>query len=243
MDHNENDLENGAESGLQGAQNLNRNQMDLLKKLAAIGSDLWGGMPSAAYQPEEIPEKHTSGKQDQAPPEQPPQRKKENGINGLWKTADETIDWTDALAHNAPADGLTGKRLWAFYHRMAEKVLAGDLDAYTEVLKTSNPLGELTGYAKGINMRAPSADCLESTFICKDELMKDNRKQYLAAMGLRIARDLLACLPVKEVKVTAEQDGKTVFQATYPRQRLLHQNFTFIDPIKLAEDCGAEFEE
>ena len=38
-------------------QNLNENQMDLLKKLAAIGSDLWGGMPSAAYEKEEVPDK------------------------------------------------------------------------------------------------------------------------------------------------------------------------------------------
>jgi hypothetical protein len=60
-------------------------------------------------------------------------------------------------------------------------------------------------------------------------------------MGLRIARDLLACLPADEVKVTAEHDGKEVFSATYPRHKLLHQNFAFIDPIKLAEDLGAEF--
>lgn len=151
------------------------------------------------------------------------------------------MDWTDALAHDTPTDGLTGRRLWSFYHKMAEKVLSGDLEAYAEVLKTSNPLGELTDYADSINMRAPSADCLESTFVCKDELMKDDRKLYLAGMGLRIARDLLACLPAKEVRVTAEKDGKTVFSATYPRQQLLHRNFAFIDPVRFAEECGAEF--
>lgn len=217
-------------------QNLNQKQLDLLKKLAAIGSDLWGGMPSAAYEKEETPDKLK-----ESAPEQPAQ-KKDNGISSLWKTADESVDWTDALAHDTPRDGLTGRRLWSFYHKMAEKVLAGDLEAYTEVLKASNPLGELTGYAERINMRAPSADRLESTFICRDEMMKENRKLYLAAMGLRIARDLLACLPVNEVSVTAEQDGKMVFSATYPRQQLLHRNFAFIDPIKLAEECGAGFE-
>ena len=248
MDDRNNDIgnepENGEESGLRGARELSRNQMDLLKKLAAIGSDLWGGMPSAAYPKEEAPDRPLPGNQD--PPAPPPAKKKTaagTGIRNLWKTADETVDWTDALAHSLPADGLTGKRLWGFYHRMAEKVLAGDLDAYTEVLKTSNPLGELTGFAKGINMRAPSADRLESAFVCKDELMKDDRKLYLAAMGLRIARDLLACLPVNEVKVTAEQDGREVFSATYPRQELLHRNFAFIDPVRLAEDLGAEFKE
>ena len=238
---NDNGPENDVESGLQGAQNLNRNQMDLLKKLAAIGSDLWGGMPSAAYQKEETPDKPAAAKQDPPAPNKKKEIPAEIGIRSLWKTADETVDWTDALAHDLPTDGLTGKRLWAFYHKMADRVLSGDLDAYTEVLKTSNPLGELTGFAKGINMRAPSAERLESTFVCKDEAMSENRKLYLSAMGLRIARDLLACLPVKEVKVTAEHDGKEVFSATYPRQKLLHLNFNFIDPVKLAEDLGAKF--
>jgi len=217
-------------------QDLNQNQMDLLKKLAAITSDLWGGMPSAAYEKDETPDK-----QKETPPAQTPTKKKENSIRDIWKTADETVDWTDALAHDLPTDGLTGKRLWSFYHKMAERVLSGDLQAYTEVLKTANPLGELTDYAESINMRAPGADRLESTFICRDELMKENRKLYLAAMGLRIARDLLACLPVSEVRVTATQDGKEVFSATYPRRLLLHRNFAFIDPVKFAEECGAKF--
>ena len=215
-------------------QTGNTNQLDILKKLAAIGSDLWGSPENTdgSIEPEDA-EKKTAF--------QSASRRKESGIRGLWKTADETVDWTDALAHDMPRDGLTGRRLWSFYHKMAEKVLAGDLEAYTEVLKTSNPLGELTEYAEGINMRAPSADCLESSFICRNELINENRKLYLAGMGLRIARDLLACLPVNEVKVTAVQDGKTIFSATYPRQLLLHRNFVFIDPVKFAEECGAEF--
>ena len=45
----------------------------------------------------------------------------------------------------------------------------------------------------------------------------------------------------EEVTVTGEDDGKEVFRATYPRQQLLHRNFVFIDPVKLAEELGAEF--
>ena len=217
-------------------QNLNENQMDLLKKLAAIGSDLWGGMPSAAYEKEEVPDK-----QKGTAPAQAPAKKKENGIHQLWKTADETVDWTDALAHDAPTDGLTGRRLWSFYHRMAEKVLSGDLEAYTEVLKTSNPLGELTAFAEGISMRAPDAERVEAQFNCRAEFMEDDAKQYLCAMGVRIARDLLACLPVSEVGVTAVQDGKTVMEATYRRENMLHRNFSFLDPVKLTEECGGTF--
>ena len=212
----------------------NMDQNEFMKRMKAIASDLWGGTipmddgaAPAVSEPKETP--------------RPEPEKPKDDIQAIWKTADETIDWTDALAHNTPTDGLTGPRMWAFYHKHAQKVLDGDLDAYTEVLQKANPLGELTGYAENITMRAPSADRLESCFVCKKEQLEKNRKLYLSAMGLRIARDLLACLPVEEIAVTGEDDGMVIFSATYSRQQLLHRNFVFTDPVALARECGAEF--
>ena len=213
-------------------QSMSSNQLELLKKLKNVGSDLWGAItdPDGAQNSAE-------GK----PRAEATEKKPPNPMDAVWKTADETIDWTDALAHSSPTDGLTSQRLWNFYHKLAGRVLAGDLDAYTEVLKAANPLGELTDYAESITMRAPSADRLESCFECKEELMGRNRKRYLAAMALRIARDLLACLPVNEVAVKGEREGKTVFETTFRRHDLLHRNFAFLDPVELAEECGAKF--
>lgn len=208
-------------------------QNEFMKRMKAIASDLWGGVvPTEEEKPAPAVQK------DNAPAAS---EKTKAGIQNIWKTADETIDWTDALAHSTPTDGLTGPRMWAFYHKNAQKVLEGDLNAYTEVLQKANPLGELTEFAENITMRAPSPDRLESNFICKKEQLEKNRKLYLAAMGLRIARDLLACLPVEEVSVTGENDGTIVFKATYTRQQLLHRNFVFTDPVALAKECGAEF--
>ncbi len=214
-------------------KNLSIDQAEFMKRMKAIASDLWGSVvpePPA----EEVPEmkKEAAPRQDAKPAAD---------IRNLWKTADETIDWTDALAHSTPTDGLTGPKLWGFYHKHAEKVLAGDLNSYTEVLQKANPLGELTDFADGINMHAVSADRLESCFMCKDEMMGKNRKLYLSAMGLRIARDLFACLPVSEVHVTGEQGGNTVFSVTYSRSHLLHRNFAFVDPVALSEECGAAY--
>ena len=208
-------------------------QNEFMKRMKAIASDLWGGIAPAE---EETPAPAVQKDNTPAAPE-----KLKTGIQNIWKTADETIDWTDALAHSTPTDGLTGPRMWAFYHKNAQKVLDGDLTAYTEVLQKANPLGELTEFAENITMRAPAPERLESTFICKKEQLEKNRKLYLAAMGLRIARDLLACLPVEEVSVTGEDEGATVFNATYTRQQLLHRNFVFTDPVALAKECGAEF--
>ena len=143
-------------------------QNEFMKRMKAIASDLWGGVAPAEE------EKPTPAVQkDNAPAAS---EKTKAGIQNIWKTADETIDWTDALAHNTPTDGLTGPRMWAFYHKNAQKVLEGDLNAYTEVLQKANPLGELTEFAENITMRAPSPDRLESNFICKKEQLEKNRK-------------------------------------------------------------------
>ena len=213
-------------------QNRTLEESDLLKRMRAIASDLWRESPDVAAQPKPKPDK----------PAKVVVKRPEIGIDNLWMTADETIDWTDALAHEYPGDGLTNPRLWSFYHQQAEPVLRGDTRAYAEVLKKANPLGELTAFADGISMRAPDPDRVEASFNCRQEYLEENEKKYLCAMGIRIARDLMACLPVSEVGVTARKDGKVLMEVTYCREKLLHRNFTYLDPVKLTEECGANFE-
>ena len=205
---------------------------ELLRKMRAIASDLW----------REPPEDVTA--EPKSPMQQPVKtvvRTSKFNINNLWMTADETIDWTDALAHEWPADGLTSIALWKFYHKNAEAVLNGEPAAYAEVLRKSNPLGELMEFATEINMRVPDPDRVEATFTAMDEYMEKDAGKYLSAMGVRIARDLLACLPVGEVKVTANHKKKTAMEVVYRRDQLLHRNFSFLDPVQLTRECGAVF--
>ena len=214
-------------------EDINRpaEESDLLKRMRAIASDLWRETPDVSAEP-----KPKADKPARVVVKQP-----EIGIDNLWMTADETIDWTDALGHEFPPDRLTAIRLWRFYHQQAEAILNGDTKAYAEVLRKANPLGELTAFAEGISMRAPDADRLEGQFNCRKEYLDENGKKYLSAMGVRIARDLLACLPVSEVEVKALQEGKTVMKVSYRREQFLQRNFSFLDPVKFTEECGAEF--
>ena len=231
MSENNNSSNNNGNNG--GKGNIHPvEENELLKRLRAIGSDLWREAPDVSAEPKPQPEK----------PARVVVKRPNIGIDNLWMTADETIDWTDALGHEYPTDGLTNIRLWNYYHKQAEAVLSGDTKAYAEVLRKSNPLGELTTFAEGISMRAPDAGRVEGHFNCRAEYMEKNAKKYLSAMGVRIARDLLACLPVDEVGVTAVQAGTTVMEVTYRREALLHRNFSFLDPVKLTEECGAIFD-
>ena len=67
---------------------------DLLKKMRAITADLWRESPDVTAEPKPKAEK----------PARVVVKRPEIGIDNLWMTADETIDWTDALAHEFPAD-------------------------------------------------------------------------------------------------------------------------------------------
>ena len=214
-------------------QRLKDQQQELMKRLRAIGNDLWGNVPDVTP-PEAAPEGN------QPAPRKEILNRPAVGIDNLWMTADETVDWTEALAHPLPTDGLTSPETWRFYHEQAENVLRGDVAAYTRVLRRINPLGDLTAYADGMTMRAPSAERVEGSFTCSTSLLEKHGKKYLAAMGLRVARDLMAVLPVSEAGVTAYQEGQLVLEATYPREALRHLAFGFLDPVRLTEECGGQ---
>lgn len=248
----------------QNAEQENRNvseaQQDFAKKMQAIASDLWGtlnGNPAnrsltgmekqaeATGKPEVKPERKERGADspakaiedstDQAEKKQLMLRK---GLHSLWKTADATVEWTDAFVHDSPSDGLCSQRRWDFYRRLAPRVLEGDLEAYVEVLTSTNPLGDLTDYVNGMVIRTPNADRLECRFESRSDLLEKEGKLYLCALAVRIARDLLAALPVGEVYVEGNLDGNRRIGVVIPRSQLSKRNPVFLEPIGFVEACS-----
>jgi len=201
-----------------------------LHSLADIVGDLWG-MPAAPAKPlQDMPA-------PPARPEFPP-------FEQLWKVADETVDWTDALVHPAPADGLTDAETWAMYHKHASAVLSGDVSAYIEVLRHVNPLGDLAHFAAGFDVTAESADQLTVRFQALPAyLPEDSQKcrRYLAGVSLRAARDLFALLPVTQVCVEAMDGEKTLLRVGYEKPELMKVRFAFVDPVEFALQCGGVF--
>jgi len=242
--------------GLMGAQE------EMMRRLKAIGADLWGGskagtkdehgkedlMSNADIMTSNIEEAwQQEMKKNNMPRRATPASSEKDretvsrpkiGIENLWMTTDETIDWTEALLHETPNDGLTGQKKWSFFHRMAKRVLEGDIDAYAEVLTTVNPLGDLSEYVSGMILRTPGPDRVECVFECQRDHLEQYGKKYLGALSLRAARDLLAVLPVTEVGVTGNLDGTEKIRVTFRRDQLLKKKMAFLDPVQLAEDCG-----
>ncbi len=199
----------------------------LLKGMADIVGDLYGepAPATATLKSAETPAPKN-------PPSLPP-------FEALWKTADETIDWTDILVSPTPTDGLTPTDKWALYHRHASGVLAGDTAAYLAVLQAENPMADLTAYVAALDVTTVDADLLRASFAVREDLMEKDAKQYLCGMALRIARDLFAALPVLQVEVTATQGEDALLNVAFTRAQMNKVRFAFIDPVAFVEKCGS----
>lgn len=205
----------------------------LLKGMANIVTDLYGEPVPAA--------KTATLKSANSPvpaklPELPP-------FVRLWRTADESIDWTDIVASPTPTDGLTSPEKWAMYHQYAAAILKGDMTAYLTVLQSANPMDDLTPYVAALDVATVSPDLLSAHFSVRPDLMKVDAREYICGMAVRIARDLFAALPVLEVSVCSMQDGKKLLTVAFKRSEMNKVRFTFIDPVEFVKECDGEFTE
>lgn len=192
----------------------------LLKGMSSIVTDLYGvpaEQKSAVYKTADTPASEN-------PPALP-------SFTQLWKTADETIDWTDILVSPTPTDGLTPPEKWSFLHRHAQGVLKGDAAAYQAVLQQENPMADLLPYVAALEVTIVDADALQAVFAPRADL---DGAEYLCGMAVRIARDLFAALPVLEVAVSA----KDALNVTFTRAEMNKVRFAFIDPAEFVKTCG-----
>ena len=195
----------------------------LLRGMTSIVSDLYGepaASKTATYKTVDTPG-----------PANPPALP---AFTQLWKTADETIDWTDILISPTPTDGLTPPEKWAFLHQHASGVLKGDVAAYLAVLQQENPMADLMPYVTALDVTCANADTLRVKFSSRSDLYGE---EYLCGMAVRIARDLFAALPVLQVEVAA-QDALAV---TFTRAQMNKVRFAFIDPAEFVKKCGGNF--
>lgn len=206
---------------------IGRRAGELLAGLSGIVDDLWKDEPAS-------PESQTA----EAPkPVFPP-------FEQLWKVADETVDWTDALAHERPSDGPIDPTEWALYRRYAAQVLSGSTEAYLTVIEAMQPLGDLTAYAEAFRISAPTSDMLDASLqalpVYLDKSVSEARR-YLAGMAVRVARDLFALLPVTQVQVAVLQEDKTLLDVRFDKADMLKVRFAFIDPVAFTLQCGGVF--
>lgn len=163
----------------------------------------------------------------------------------LWAVTDERVEWTDALVYTSDPDRAFPQDRWDFFHRMAPRILKGELAAYVEVLQHVNPLGDLTPFLGNVSVMVKHAAAVLVRFQVKDSFMKDesSSKRYVAGIALRSARDLMAILPIEQVTVSAENQEKTLLEVTYQKSSLIKTSFGFLDPVAFTDESGGVWHE
>lgn len=157
----------------------------------------------------------------------------------LWKSADESIEWTDVLVSEKPVYGAARPELWGYLREHVEGVLAGSVRDYADVLRTVRPLDDLKSFAKHIRVEVVSSDCLKVSFDALDsdiESARTEAKRYVAGLTLRCTRDLMAILPIREVDVDARYQDRTVVSGKLDRRTLMQRIQDSQDPVGILEE-------
>lgn len=116
---------------------------------------------------------------------------------------------------------------WKRLHGLAERIIAGDIDAYLEVIEEMNPLDDLLEFGSDFEFGMNDPNTLEVEFKVKSETIVPNFsltltqtgklskkalsktayyeivQDYVCSCAIRIARDMFALLPVSTVVVHA----------------------------------------
>jgi hypothetical protein len=153
---------------------------------------------------------------------------------------------------------------WKNLNILSTKILQGDLDAYFQVIEEMNPLDDLLEFGSDFEFGANNALAIEVEFRVKSDTVVPNyvlsitqtgklsRKNmtktqyyelvqdYVCSCSIRIARDMMAILPVEKVVVhaadsvldtaTGHNEEVTLLSVVFNRDTLNTLNFEQIDP-------------
>lgn len=165
-----------------------------------------------------------------------------NLLKSIHKTSDDSIDWTEVLVSSVPPDETYNQQMWEYYHNMASKILAGDIDSYLQLIYEVNPLDDLLVYGSDYEFGTDDPKKIEVEFnvnanaLSKAKCKMNNSEynillqDYVCSVCIRIARDMFALLPIRNTIVHAVLNSDTILSVDFDRQGLSKIKFGYIDP-------------
>lgn len=155
---------------------------------------------------------------------------KPNFLDKVFKLSEgKKVKLAQAVEEAAAADRAEYEE-WQSLNLLSQRILAGDIDAYFEVIQEMNPLEDLLEYGSDFEFGADVSTAMEVEFrvksaeivptfslsltqtgkLSKKEQTKTNYyglvQDYVCSCTLRIARDMFALLPLEKVVIHAVDD-------------------------------------
>ena len=167
-------------------------------------------------------------------------------LKAIHKTADDTIDWNAVAASAKAPDASYSQVMWAYYHSVAPEVLKGDIDTYLQLIYEVNPLDDLLSYGSQFEFGTDDPRKIEVEYVVNQELLShasqtmssfeynDLLQDFVCSLSIRVARDMFALLPVKDVIVHTVLGGATIFSVDFNADIFSKINFAYIDASNTA---------
>ncbi|MEG0855476.1 MAG: DUF4236 domain-containing protein [Terrisporobacter sp.] len=164
----------------------------------------------------------------------------------------------------AKQEDLNEYKEWVNIVQLSNNVLEGDIDSYFYVIKEMKPFDDLLELGSGFECSADNANIMEVKFEIKSKevipdfilsltktgkisqknmtktMYYDIMQDYVCSCSIRVARDMMALLPVEKVIVdavdnildtsTGMEKEITVLSVVFDRNTLDSLNLDFIDP-------------
>lgn len=149
-------------------------------------------------------------------------------IRDIYRNADYPIDWIEISNSESAEEVDMDSDLWSYCKKMSDNILNGDVDAYLDVIETLRPVDDLLLYAGDFEFGTEKANTMTVEFTAKDnEHFSGNfREEYINAISVRVARDLLALLPVNKVEViTVDENGHEIANVIIYKRLLRNVNY------------------
>ena len=143
----------------------------------------------------------------------------EEYIHSIYIQCDESIDWGEILAGTSPEELMMDRAFWLECKKYCARIMRGDIDAYLEVIEVFRPVDDILLYAGEFEFGTDASKYIETEFRIEPDVMLKGGvenplfEDLVMAVSIRVARDLMALLPVKNVVMHVVNNGKTFFSA------------------------------
>ncbi len=164
-------------------------------------------------------------------------------IHNIFRYADEPVDWKEVLTE----DDNPGYENWDYLKEVVDDVVNGDIDTYFRVLSDVNPLNDLLAYGSEFEFGTDDPRMMAVHFKVNSSVIFQNinglsREQYnellqdfVCGCSIRIARDILAILPVRHVIVDASDGGRFILSTDFMRTEVAETDFDDVDASNYIE--------
>ena len=167
-------------------------------------------------------------------------------IQNIFRYADATVNWRRILI----SDANPGIENWDYFKSKAEDVLNGNLDTYFQIISDINPVDDLLQYGSEfecgtddprmmtVGFTVNSDAVLRDATTLPQRVYNDLLQDYVCGCAIRVARDILALLPLRRVIINTSDSNRPILSVDFDRKNFEQIDFSTGDASDIVESLS-----